>query len=152
LVMYKFRYTAREIDLSHNNLTQINFLEGFSQLHTLVLDNNHISQDAKVPRLPKLHTLYINHNWITEIDKFLDQLVQSVSQLRYLSTLHNACCPFFNSAKHHYYNYRVYIISRLRNLTHLDSSPVTLEEWRHAACITITEESVSSNNNNNDEI
>lgn len=143
-VMRHFKYATRELDLSNNNLTNVDFLEGFKELHTLILDNNHITHDVKFPPLLKLRTLSINHNWLIEIDKFMDNLVEAAPNLRYLSTLHNAACPFFSNAKHHYYNYRIYIVSRLRKLTHLDSSPVTMEEWRHAACII-----PSSTDNNN---
>ena len=88
------------------NIRNVDFLEGFRELNTLILDNNHITQTAKFPLLPKLHTLCINHNWLIEIDKFMDNIVDAVPSLRYLSTLHNPACPFFSSAKHHYYNYR----------------------------------------------
>ncbi|KAL6055922.1 Leucine-rich repeat-containing protein C10orf11 [Balamuthia mandrillaris] len=168
-MLSKFKYTAKELDLSHNDLETVSFLEGFRELHTLILDNNHLTHNVKLPLLPKLHTLSLNHNWILEIEKLMDNLVDSVPSLRYLSTLHNGASPFFSTAKHHYYNYRflsslflsihfpffffcfqkthfsaslslslshrIYILSRLRNLTHLDCSPVTMEEWRHAACI-----------------
>lgn len=134
-VMKHFKYTAKELDLSNNGLANIDCLEGFRELNTLILDNNHLTHDTKFPPMPKLRTLSINHNWLIEVDKFLDNIVAAAPNLRYLSTLHNAACPFFSSAKHHYYNYRIYILSRLRKLTHLDSSPVTMEEWRHAECI-----------------
>jgi len=143
--MVHFKHTVRELDLTHNDLGTISFLEGFKELNSLILDHNHITHSEKFPHLPKLHTLCINHNWLMDIEKFLDNLVDSVPSLRYLSTLHNAASPFFSNAKHHYYNYRIYILSRLRNLTHLDSSPVTMEEWRHAACIIPDNSTTASN-------
>lgn len=35
---------------------------------------------------------------------------------------------------------RIYVISRLRKLTQLDSSPVTPEEWKHASCLVSEED------------
>jgi hypothetical protein len=167
-VMKHFKYTAKELDLSNNGLAygpttafdctrghvfvrggsrslhvhrNIDCLEGFRELNTLILDNNHLTHDTKFPPMPKLRTLSINHNWydtpaltvfalhthtlhtahrtrtffdqvltvgirLIEVDKFLDNIVAAAPNLRYLSTLHNAACPFFSSSKHHYYNYR----------------------------------------------
>jgi len=146
-VMKHFKYTVRELDLSNNSLGNIDFLDGFRELHTLILDHNHLTHDTKFPPMPKLRTLSINHNWLIEINKFMDNLSVATPNIRYLSTLHNTACPFFSSAKHHYYNYRIYILSRLRKLTHLDSSPVTMEEWRHAECIMSKMENSSPDQN-----
>jgi hypothetical protein len=60
--------------------------------------------------LPHTHTIFDQVLTVgarlIEVDKFLDNIVAAAPNLRYLSTLHNAACPFFSSAKHHYYNYR----------------------------------------------
>jgi hypothetical protein len=45
---------------THRN---IDCLEGFRELNTLILDNNHLTHDTKFPPMPKLRTLSINHNW-----------------------------------------------------------------------------------------
>lgn len=39
-----------------------------------------------------------------------------------------------------FFFFRIYVISRLRKLTQLDSSPVTPEEWRHASCLVSEED------------
>jgi hypothetical protein len=87
-VMKHFKYTAKELDLSNNGLAypppllialeatssleaahglftsrNIDCLEGFRELNTLILDNNHLTHDTKFPPMPKLRTLSINHNW-----------------------------------------------------------------------------------------
>jgi len=142
-MMCKFRHTVRELDLSNNNLSDVDFLAGFYQLHTLVLDNNQITTSAKLPYLPKLLALYINCNMITEAEPFVDKLRQCFPSLQYLSMLGNEACPCFSKAPHIYYNYRIYVCSRLRKLTQLDSSPVTPEEWRHSACLIPGEEESS---------
>lgn len=42
-MMMKFRHTVRELDLSNNQLSDIDFLSDFHELHTLILDNNQVS-------------------------------------------------------------------------------------------------------------
>jgi len=133
-MILKFRHTVKELDLSGNCLRNIDFLSGFYNLNTLIVDSNHITHTSKFPVLTKLTGLYINCNQINELENFIDNLAEKMPNLQYLSMLGNIACPIFGEV-HHYYNYRIFIISKLRRLVHLDSSPVTEEEFRHASCI-----------------
>ena len=101
----KFRFTTKELDLSNNSLTDVEFLENFTQLHTLVLDNNQLSFTAKFPMLPRLSALYINNNLLNDLEPFIEKIRVCFPNLQYLSLLGNECCPVF-SKEHHYYNYR----------------------------------------------
>jgi len=139
IMIRKFRYTTKELDLSNNSLTDVEFLENFTQLHTLILDNNQLGITTKFPVLPKLSALYINNNLLNDLEPFIEKIRVCFPNLQYLSLLGNECCPVF-SKEHHYYNYRIYVISRLRKLTQLDASPVSIEEQRHASCIVQDEE------------
>ena len=126
---------------SHKFLdSDVDFLQGFYQLHTLILDNNQISSTSNFPRLPKLSALYVNCNLVTVLEPFIEKLKNCFPALQYLSLLGNEACPAFSKGPHHYYNYRIYIISKLRKLTQLDSSPVTPEEYRHAQSLIPAEE------------
>jgi len=140
-----FKHTVKELDISNNSLTDLDFLMEFYQLHTLIVDNNQISGHSKFPYLPKLAALYINCNLImeSELELFLSSVRISCPNLQYLSLLGNEACPCFSKQPHRYYNYRIFIISQLRKLTQLDSSPVTPEEWRHAACIIPSDDDVT---------
>jgi len=131
----KFRHDVKELDLSNNNLSNLDFLDGFYQLQTLILDNNDISHETNLPRLFSLHTLSITSNRITNIEQFLDGICRFCPNLQYLNTIGNDCCPIYSQFKHHYTNYRKYIVSRLRGLKHLDSDEITHGEWRSAAWI-----------------
>ena len=133
-VLLKFRHTVKELDISNNQISDFDFLSEFPNLHTLILDNNQVSSMSKQARLPKLMVLSLNCNAITELEPFVEELAKCVPSLQYLSLLGNVACPYFDAA-HRYYNYRIYIISKFRKLTHLDSSPVTPEETKHAACL-----------------
>jgi len=125
---------CEELDLSNNRLSDVRALRDFVHMHTLILDNNHITSGTKFPKLPNLRTLWVNKNNITNLSIFIDSLVASTPGLHYLSMLGNEACPnYFNGGSlKQYQDYRKYVVSRLRSLTQLDSEPVTEEERREA--------------------
>lgn len=145
-VFYKFRQTTRSLDLTGNNLTNVDFLRNFAELREVVLDHNAISHWASFPHLPKLTSLSINHNHILQIDTFVAHLVEAGfgKKLKYLSTLGNTANPSFDRLEHRYYNFRIYIISKLPNLKMLDSRDVTEAERRHSQAIAEVEQQSSS--------
>lgn len=136
-VFFKFRHTTRELDLTGNNLTNLDFLTGFSELKELILDHNALTHWAHFPSLPKLVSISVNNNHILQIDMFLAQLQQAglATKLKYLSTLGNAANPSFDRLEHRYYNFRIYIISKLPNLKLLDMRDVTDAERAHSKAI-----------------
>eukprot|EP01125_Pyxidicula_operculata_P013591 TRINITY_DN4506_c1_g2_i1.p1 TRINITY_DN4506_c1_g2~~TRINITY_DN4506_c1_g2_i1.p1 ORF type:complete len:919 (-),score=254.25 TRINITY_DN4506_c1_g2_i1:155-2911(-) len=149
-VLSIFRHTTKQLDLSSNNLSDLSFLDGFYSLEVLILDNNKItSQDSQFPILSNLQHLSITANLISDITLFLDEIEHSLPKIKRLNTVGNECCPYFSQRAHHYYNYRIYIISRLRSLEYLDFSPATDEEKKHASCIIEPNQNGTTNNNNN---
>uniref|UniRef100_A0A674IQG3 Leucine rich melanocyte differentiation associated n=1 Tax=Terrapene triunguis TaxID=2587831 RepID=A0A674IQG3_9SAUR len=73
-------------------------LKTFSCLEELILDNNLLGNDLRLPRLPHLHTLTLNKNQIsfqrnTYLESLLDHLADVVPSLEYLSLLGNMACP-----------------------------------------------------------
>lgn len=139
-LIHNFRHSVQELDLSDNALTDVTFIQDFYRLSSLILDRNRIHSKSSFPCLPKLKTLTVNSNKIDNLEQFVDLLCKSFPSLQYLSMLDNVACPFFHGQRHHYYNYRIYMISMLPLLTYLDSSAVTSEERKHAACIRIPDE------------
>ena len=93
----------------------IDSLKSFTKLETLVLDNNCISSHTKFPPLPALTTLWVNRNKITNLSTFIDKLVVSVPNLKYLSMLGNEACPnFLNGGSLSQYNdYRCVFTQKL---------------------------------------
>lgn len=83
-MLNKFRHSVKELDLSFNLLTDVDFLSGFYNLHTLILDNNQIISVSQLPYLPKLTTLSVNSNLIMERDfeMFVDKLKNSFPSLQ----------------------------------------------------------------------
>lgn len=62
--------------MSHCELTRLDFIAGFTQLTTLILDNNKLSATTRLPDLPLLDTLFMNANLITSnaLGALLDHL------------------------------------------------------------------------------
>ncbi|KAM9992989.1 hypothetical protein ACTFIY_010421 [Dictyostelium cf. discoideum] len=130
-IVDRFGPYVKELDLSNNNLEKdLTILEGFKRLTTLVLDNNRITHHIKFPLLTQLHTLWINSNQISNLSVFVDRVCESFPNIRTFSMLKNEACPnFFNGhSLREYKDYRLYIISRLKYVQILDSTPVTPEE------------------------
>merc|ERR1711916_383183 len=61
------------LPLSYNELHDLEGLEGFSHLTSLVVDNNELC-DCALPDAPKLETLSLNNNNLVNIENLLDQI------------------------------------------------------------------------------
>ncbi|GAB1598896.1 leucine-rich melanocyte differentiation-associated protein-like [Argonauta hians] len=127
---------TKRLDLSYNLLYTLKGLENFTDLEELVLDNNWIDDDTEFPALNSLHTLTLNKNNISDLEGFISKLKASYVNLKYLSLLGNNACPNQLSDKEKddgdYQRYRYYVISELKNLKFLDSTPVKGEERKEA--------------------
>ncbi|KAK7101350.1 leucine-rich melanocyte differentiation-associated protein-like [Littorina saxatilis] len=133
----KYGAVITELDLSHNKVSDLRFLTEFPQLTTLVVDDNQITSQVKVPFLPKLHTLWLNHNRIKNLGMFVSTLASNCPNLRILSMMNNEAAPsFFNGGSYQQYiDFRYYLISRLSKLEVLDYKSVTDDERSEATRI-----------------
>uniref|UniRef100_A0A8C3IL41 Leucine rich melanocyte differentiation associated n=1 Tax=Chrysemys picta bellii TaxID=8478 RepID=A0A8C3IL41_CHRPI len=116
-------------------------LKTFSCLEELILDNNLLGNDLRLPRLPHLHTLTLNKNQIsfqrnTYLESLLDHLADVVPSLEYLSLLGNMACPNELVSKDKdeddYQRYRYFVLHKLTNLKFLDTRKVTKWEREEA--------------------
>jgi len=130
----KFQHSVRELDLSSNLISDLMPLEGFNSLTTLILDSNSITSTTYFPHLPNLQTVTVNRNNVSNLVLFVDRLVASCPNLRYLSMLNNEACPNLVNPEQYqaYRRARRYVIHRLPHLKFLDSTPVTEEERNFA--------------------
>lgn len=121
---------VKELDLSHNSISELQHLEHFSGLEALVLDNNRMRSHSKFPLLPHLSLLWVNSNQISNLSVFIAHLAENAPNLKIFSMLNNEACPnFFNGGTPEEYNdYRLFVICKLKNLSTLDSTAVTPEE------------------------
>ncbi|XP_064924630.1 leucine-rich melanocyte differentiation-associated protein isoform X2 [Columba livia] len=109
-------------------------LKTFSYLEELILDNNLLGNDLRLPRLPHLHTLTLNKNQISELESLLDHLAEVVPSLQYLSLLGNVACPneLVCKEKDEDDYQRYFVLHKLTNLKFLDTRKVTRREREEA--------------------
>jgi hypothetical protein len=122
-----------ELDLSHNNLSDLPRLDFFANLTSLVLDHNRIQSNLNFNNgqpLPRLSLLWVNSNKIKNLSVFIEKVKECCPNLKYFSMLKNDACPnFFNGGTvEQYEDYRLFVLSRLTQLVVLDSTPVTQQE------------------------
>ncbi|XP_072347727.1 leucine-rich melanocyte differentiation-associated protein [Scyliorhinus torazame] len=133
----EYGHFTKRLDLSFNLLRSLEGLEEFICLEELILDNNLLRNDLKLPRLPHLNTLTINKNQISELDSLLDHLAEVVPWLKYLSLLGNEACPnelvSLDNDESDYQRYRYFILHKLPKLKFLDARKVTKKEYEEAA-------------------
>jgi len=131
----KFGADTKVLDMSFNSVTNLENLEGFSKIETLVADNNTLkgSQPGLAAIGETLRVLSVNNNSIEDLDAFLDSLAP-LKSLRILSMLKNPACPsmFFGGDSEDYARHRLYVINKLRKLELLDTQPVTPKERAEA--------------------
>mmetsp|Transcript_18311 Transcript_18311/g.25657 ORF Transcript_18311/g.25657 Transcript_18311/m.25657 type:complete len:237 (-) Transcript_18311:745-1455(-) len=126
---------AKELDLSYNSIKKVTNLEKFTNLKTLILDNNQLDSQQTFPKSLTMQTLWLNNNNISDLKVLLDNISKSYPNLTYLSMLKNPACPnYFNGNDFDdYQRYRYYVLYRVKTLKFLDSSPVTEKERKEAA-------------------
>ncbi|XP_037128375.1 leucine-rich melanocyte differentiation-associated protein [Syngnathus acus] len=127
---------ARRLDLSFNQLRSLAGLKTFTELEELVVDNNLLGNDLRLPRLPNLHTLTLNKNKLTDIEALLEHLADVTPSLEYLSLLGNEACPnqlvSLDKDEDDYQRYRYFVLHKLPQLKFLDTRKVTIKEVTEA--------------------
>ncbi|XP_058241683.1 leucine-rich melanocyte differentiation-associated protein isoform X1 [Hemibagrus wyckioides] len=128
--------SAKRLDLSFNRLRSLTGLKAFSQLEELIVDNNLLGNDLRLPRLPQLHTLTLNKNQLSDIEALLEHLQEVTPALEYLSLLGNEACPnqlvSLDKDEDDYQRYRYFVLHKLKNLKFLDSRRVSQTEHLEA--------------------
>ena len=81
------------LDISFGNLRSLSSLRRFTNLDTLVTDQNQLESMATCPALPNLKTLSLNNNSIKNLHLCLTDVQHKLSSLIFLSLLGNPCCP-----------------------------------------------------------
>jgi len=127
--------SIRVLDLSHNSIQSIDNLGPFPLLTSLILDNNILQSQQKLPSLKTLQTLSVNNNNIDDLRVFMDSVSSSFPNLTYLSMLKNPACPnyFMGKDNEDYQRYRYYVLYRMKQIKFLDSTSVTQAERKEAA-------------------
>ena len=120
------------LDLSLNRLSNLEGIQGFTELRELILDGNEIDDDVIFPVLNYLDTLTMNKNKITNLECLLDKISKHLPSLTYLSLLGNTACPNelsnLEKDEEDYQRYRYFVLHKLPNLKFLDSKSVSEKE------------------------
>lgn len=58
---------VRKVDLSFNQLTSLDGLEFFSRLEELILDNNQLGDNIRIPKTQSITTLSLNNNKVIRV-------------------------------------------------------------------------------------
>jgi len=82
-----------EVDLSTNELDNVEALDVFPNLESLILDHNKLESLISFPYLTKLETLSLSHNGMEEIDTFLLNASQKFPGLKHLNVMKNPMNP-----------------------------------------------------------
>lgn len=61
-VVNLYHSRVRKMDLSFNQLTSLDGLEFFSRLDELILDNNQLGDNIRIPKTKTITTLSLNNN------------------------------------------------------------------------------------------
>ena len=122
------------LDLSHNRMTDLDFLSRLPRLQTLILDHNELGSHLRLPVLPALHTFWANHNRVSNVAILVSTLRAAAPGLRYLSLMNNPCAPSYlnGGTVKAYRDYRHFVIGKLTSLTDLDDRPVAKLERAEA--------------------
>ncbi len=113
--------TIVEVDLSHNQLDNVDALDIFPNLKLLILDHNNFTSMNSFPILSKLETLSLSYNGIRALDAFLVNLCQKFPNLKHLNVMKNPMNPMFDS-EDKYQEFRATIKIWLPQLSTLDGT------------------------------
>ncbi|KAG7511764.1 leucine-rich melanocyte differentiation-associated [Solea senegalensis] len=105
----EYGHSAKRLDLSFNQLRSLSGLESFAGLEELLVDNNLLGNDLRLPRLPHLHTLTLLGNQACP-----NQLVSP------------------DKDENDYQRYRYFVLHKLPQLKFLDTRRVTNMELTEA--------------------
>lgn len=156
IVKHSSSINILKIDLTETGIKNLENIQYFKKLQTLVLDKNNLVDIKTLPNLPNLNTLWVNNNNISDLPEFMDIIVNNCPNLKYLSIMRNPCTGGLMDIKEPDLEairmYRLYIIYRLPQLIILDFSDITETERKEAKLrgqYAAKRSNNTSNNNNN---
>ncbi|XP_052748552.1 leucine-rich melanocyte differentiation-associated protein-like isoform X2 [Galleria mellonella] len=133
-IVQKFALHIVYLDISHNKITNLHPLVHFRHLHSLIADNNPITEDCILPPLPKLKLLWLNHCKISSLYPWVGQLKEACPKLNMLCLMGNPAAPSYlnGGTFYEYLQYRLFVISQFPSLYHLDDRKVTSDQRQEA--------------------
>lgn len=129
-----FKLKVEVLDLSNNQFKNLEKLEGYDQVHTLILDSNKFNSHSSLPKMYSVTYLSMIDNRIDNLSLFIDKIAEKFPNLRFLNLLKNPAAPnYFNEGSvDEYKDYRLYVINCMPNIKVVDYIQVGKEEVREA--------------------
>lgn len=122
------------LDLTGNNISNFNFLRGFIQLKSLILDGNlKLGSErglATLPSMPNLELFYCNNCKISYPADFIFQLSSLLKNVKYLSMMEKITDVVDDERKYH--RLRMFAILMNPFLLHLNDKAIGDDEREHA--------------------
>lgn len=133
-VIEQFADSVTVLDVSHNKLRNLDFVGNFKNITSIIADDNLITEKCFLPSLPGLRLLWLNHCRISSLFPWMCKLQESCPNLEHLCLMGNPAAPSFlnDGTFYEYLQYRLYVISLLRHLVHLDDRRVSEDEIQQA--------------------
>lgn len=69
---------VRKVDLSFNSMNSLDGLEFFSRLEELILDNNQLGDNIRIPKTQSITTLSLNNNKVIHVCIHKTQITASI--------------------------------------------------------------------------
>ena len=129
-----FKNKVEVLDLSYNQLTNLLKLDGYDNIHTLILDSNNFNSHSILPKMLSITYISLVDNEIANLSIFIDKLAVKFPNLKYLNLLKNPAAPnyFNNGSVDEYEDYRLYVINSMPSLKVVDYISVTEEEVKES--------------------
>lgn len=128
--------STKLLNIKENRITTANNINFFTNLTTLILDKNDLTQISFFPTMPTVKTLWFNNNKCNDLNGICKDLARCFPNLEYLSMLNNPCCPAFYDdtvlGADKYRRYRLLLSFHLQKLRFLDATPITAAERNDA--------------------
>eukprot|EP01147_Barroeca_monosierra_P007444 gene7444-9786_t len=126
----RYGKSATCLDLTGNELKSLIYLEQFTAVSELILDNNGLKDGLSLPPMIQLKTLSLNKNELTDVEMLIEEIKEKTPNISYLSLLGNVACPneLNENEEEDYRRYRRLVLYHLPNLKFLDASKVTSKE------------------------
>ena len=136
LTLAKSSSYVKKIDLTETSMKNFENLKYFTQVETIILDKNNLTDLLSSPALATLQTLWLNNNSISDLPALFDDITKKFPNLRHLSIMRNPGCPglmdIVNPDLEAIRLYRLYVLYRYPKLVVLDFEHVTEEERAEA--------------------
>lgn len=115
----------QHLDVSANQLNRGIEFNPFTNLVTLIIDENLFSNLTDFPLLKFLETFSANKNNFSDLPLFLEEAQDKFGNLKNLSLLKNPLNPFFEG-EHKYNIYRDHILVKFGDLKTLDGCAIQI--------------------------